>query len=69
MDFLKTATKFVNSETHNLLATTRVIKNSIYQDNDLYLDSFKLGINKEVCDDFGVDYIKALNIESVDEKN
>jgi len=68
MDFLKSITKLVDGKTHNILNITRVIRNTIEMEEDLFLDTFKPGIDKEVCEDFGIDFIKALNIESIDEK-
>lgn len=69
MNFLKTVTRLFNSNTHDLISVTRAIKNSIEIDEDLYLDSFTPGVDKEVCESFGVDMIKVLNTESVDEKS
>ena len=69
MDFLKTVTRLFNSNTHDLISVTRAIKNSIEIDENLYLDTFKPGVDKEVCESFDVDMIKVLNTESVDEKS
>ena len=69
MDFLKSVTKLLDSKNHDLVSVTRVLKNSIEMDEDLFLDTFKTSIDKEICEDFGVDYIKALNIESISEKS
>jgi hypothetical protein len=40
------------------VSVTRVFKSSIEMDEDLLLDTFKLDIFKEICEDFGgVDFI------------
>lgn len=63
MDFLKMVTNLVDKETHNYIESTRVKGNSIEIDDNTYLDTYKPNIDKEVCDEFGVDFIKALNTE------
>lgn len=67
MNFLKTVTKLVNREGHNLISTTRVQKNFIEIDDDTFLEYYKPNIDKEVCDVFGVDFTKALNNEKFEE--
>ena len=69
MDFLKTVTRLFNSITDDLVSVTRAMKNYVEIDDDLYLDTFKPGVDKEVCESFDVDMIKVLNTESVDEKS
>jgi hypothetical protein len=69
MNFLKNVTKLLNSKDHDLISVTRVLKNSIEIDDDIFLDTFKPGIDKEICEDFDIDYIKALNTESINEKS
>jgi hypothetical protein len=69
MDFLKDITKILDGEKHDLYSTTRVLKGSIELNENIFLDTYKPGIDKEVCANFGVDYIKALNMESNDEKS
>jgi hypothetical protein len=54
---------------HDLISVTRVLTSSIQIDNDIYLDTFKPRIDKDVCQHFEVDFINALNSESVDEKS
>lgn len=50
MDYLKCVTKLVDSKTHNLISVSRILKNSIEIADNVYLDSYKPGINKEVCE-------------------
>jgi hypothetical protein len=69
MDYLKNITKILDGDKHDLYSTTRVLKGSIELDENLFLDTFKPGIDKNICENFGVDYIKALNMESSDEKS
>lgn len=61
MDFLKPVTKLLNKEKHDLISTTRILRNSIEIDDDLYMDSYKPSINKEICESFGLDFIKVWN--------
>lgn len=68
MDPLKTLTKLVDLKTHNLLSITKEVKNSIEIGDDIYLDSYKPGISQEICNQFNVDHIKALNSQKLDEK-
>lgn len=67
MNFLKTVTKLVDRQGHNLITTTRVQKTFIEIDDNTYLDYYKPNIDKDICLKFGVDYIKALNNENYDE--
>lgn len=67
MNFLKTVTKLVNRKEHDLITTTRVQKAYIEIDDDTFLEYYKPNIDKEICQKFGVDYIKALNNENFDE--
>jgi hypothetical protein len=71
MDYLKNITKLVDAKTHNHINVTRRMGNSIEIDENTFLDSFKPGIDKEVCNEFDVDYVKALNLEGAlsDEKS
>lgn len=69
MDFLKTITKILDEDKHDLYSVTRVLKNSIELNEGVFLDTYKPGIDKETCENFGVDFIKALNMESNDEKS
>ena len=66
MDFLKTTTKLLNKEKHNIIATTRILKDSLEIDENLFLDSYKPTIDKKVCEDFDLDFIKVLNTENFD---
>ena len=67
MDFLKPVTKLFTKEKNDLIYTTRLVRNSIEIDEDLYLTSFIPPIDKNVCEEFGLDYIKVLNSENYDE--
>jgi hypothetical protein len=67
MNFLKTITKLVDRKGHNLITTTRVQKTFIEIDDNTFLEYYKPNIDKEICQNFGVDYIKALNNENFDE--
>ena len=67
MDFLKTVTKLVNKETHNHISITRALRNYVEIDENTYLDCYKPNIDKEVCDNFNVDFVKVLNSENFDE--
>jgi hypothetical protein len=67
MNFLKTVTKLVDRKGHNLITTTRIQKTFIEIDDDTFLEYYKPNIDKEICQKFGVDYIKALNNENFDE--
>lgn len=67
MDFNKIVSKLVDKETHNHISITRILRNSIEIDENTYLDSYKPNIDKEVCNNFGVDFTKALNSENFDE--
>lgn len=44
------------------------MRNSVEIDDNLYMDSWKPSINKEVCESFGLDFVKVLNYENYDEK-
>lgn len=67
MDFTKTVTRLVDSKQHNHLITTRIVKDTKNIDDNLYLISYLPNINKNTCDEFGVDFVKALNYENYDE--
>ena len=67
MNFLKSVTKLVDKESHNIISTTRILKNTIEINDNLYIDSYKPTIDKEVCDLFNLDFVKVLNYEGVDE--
>jgi DNA polymerase family B len=67
MNFLKTITKLVDRKGHDLITTTRIQKTYIEIDDNTYLEYYKPNIDKEICQNFGVDYIKALNNENFDE--
>jgi len=67
MDFLKSVTKLLDKEKHNIIATTRILKNSIEIDDNLYLDSYIPTIDRKVCESFNLDFIKVLNSENFDE--
>lgn len=69
MDYLKMVTNLVNKETHNHISITRILRNYIEIDENTYLDTYKPNIDKEVCDDFGVDFVEALNAENFKEIN
>nr|ABR20837.1 DNA polymerase [Fusarium proliferatum] len=57
----KLVTKLLNNKEHLTVCSTRVLKNSIILDDDNYLDTFSTDINKDVCNEFGLDYTKVLN--------
>lgn len=67
MDYSKSITKLVDGDQYNDLTTTRVVKNSKKIDKNLYLVTYIPGINKEICASFGVDFVKALNMEKYDD--
>lgn len=67
MNFLKTITKLVDREGHNLISTTRVQKTYIEIDENTFLEYYKPNIDKEICEKFGVDFTKALSTENFDE--
>ena len=52
MDFLKAVTKLLNYDQHNLVSTTRILRNSIEISENTYLDTFIPSVNKEVCGQF-----------------
>jgi len=67
MNFLKTITKLVDRKGHDLITTTRIQKTFIEIDDNTYLEYYKPNIDKEICQKFGVDFIKVLNNENFDE--
>lgn len=67
MNLYKSVTKLVDNDQHDILNTTRVVKDSKKIDDNLYLTCYIPSINKEICDKFDVDYVKALNSEKYDE--
>lgn len=70
MYFLKPVSKFMNRSKHDIISTTRLMKNPpIEIGEDLFLDTYIPVINKKACEDFGVDFIKLLNDERVDDNS
>lgn len=67
MYFLKGVTKLHDQEKHNLVSITRELRNSIQIEEGNYLDTYIPNIKKEICESFNVDFIKALNLDKVDE--
>jgi len=68
MDYLKPVTKLLGEKEHNIVFVSRVVKNSLEIDENTYLDTYLPGVNKEVCEENGVDHTKVLNRENFDEK-
>lgn len=68
MDLFKPTSKLLDYNKHNLFLTTKILRNSIKIDENTYLDTYIPSTNKKVCEEFGVDYIKALNKDRVYEK-
>lgn len=66
MYLLKSISKLVNRDRHDILSYSRIIKNYTEIGEDLYLDSYIPGINKKVCDEFGVVFTELLNKEKFD---
>jgi hypothetical protein len=64
----KMITKLLNHKEHNIISSTRVLKNSMMLDNENYLDTFSTDVDKDVCEEFGLDYVKVLNSSEFDFK-
>jgi DNA polymerase type B, organellar and viral len=69
MYFLKSISKLVNKERHDILSYSRIMKNYIEIGDDLYLDTYIPGISKKVCEEFGVNFVELLNKEKLDENS
>lgn len=63
MNINKPITSVINDKTLDMLDTTRNILNTIVVSNDRNLTTFEPNVSKHVCDEFGVDYIKALEAD------
>ena len=67
MDFLKQITQLLDKEKYNKIAITRILRDSIEIDDNLYLDTYKPSIDKDVCYSFDLDFAEVLNSENYDE--
>lgn len=68
MNPVKPVSELVNVEKHNLIATTRVLYNTINITKELYLDTFSPYISKDVCSINEIDYFKVRNSLNSGEK-
>lgn len=69
MYYLKVISKLVQKGKLDILSISRVVKDYIEIGKDLYLVSYIPGINKKICEKFGVDFAKLLNKENFDENS
>ena len=63
MDYLKSVTKLLDKSKHNVLVQQEYLgvcvwKNSVSIDDNLYLDSYRPQIDKQVCESFNLDFVK-----------
>lgn len=56
----KLITKILDYNEHNIIQTSRVLKNSEELDNNNYLDTFNPNIDKNICTEAGLEYVSVL---------
>lgn len=67
MNYKRSVSEFVDLKRHQHISVTRKLKNYHEIDENLYLDSYTPGVNKEICERFNVDFVKILNKEKFNE--
>jgi len=69
MNIQQNKTDIIYGERHLELLTSTVVKNSIDLGDSIYIDTYKPGIDKDVCDEFNIDYHELLNKENLSESS